>query len=77
MPFQCWTALTRGEQKHDTITRCPGAHIHPEYHYLTVRFQCEEFLVLAHMLADAVAHLQGISLKMANYLTVSKSYVTF
>ncbi len=54
-----WTRLARGEQESDTITRCPGGHIHLDYGNFTVRFQRDEFLAFARMVAEATAHLTG------------------
>ena len=77
LPFQGWTFLARGEQEHNTIARCPGGHIHLDYSNLTARFQCNEFLAFAHMVAEAAARLQGVPPNMVNHWVVSKSSITF
>ena len=77
MPSPGWTFLARGEQENDTIARCPGGHIHVDYGNLTVRFQRDEFLAFARMVAEAAARLQGVSPKMADHRIVSKPSVTF
>jgi len=77
LPSPGWTFLAHGEHESNTIARCPGGHIHVDYGYLTVRFQRDEFLAFARMVAEAVMHLQGISPNLADHRIVSKSSVTF
>ena len=76
MPSPGWTFLARGEQENDAITRCPAGLIHVDYGNLTVRFQRDEFLALARMVADAAMHLQGVSPSVA-HLIVSRFSVIF
>ncbi len=54
-----WQFLARGQQKGDSITRCPGGHIHLDYGSLTLRFDPDEFLRFANMVTEAAAHLKG------------------
>ncbi len=54
-----WQFLAHGETKGDSITRCPGGHIHLDYGALTLRFEAEEFLRFGNMVAEAAAHLRG------------------
>ena len=54
-----WTPLARGEQDSEAINRCPGGHIHLDYGNFTVRFQRDEFLAFARMVAMAAARLTG------------------
>jgi len=54
-----WTSLARGEHESDAINRCPGGHIHLDYGNFTVRFQRDEFLAFARMVAEAAARLTG------------------
>jgi hypothetical protein len=54
-----WTPLARGEQESDAINRCPGGHVHLDYGNFTVRFQRDEFLAFARMVAEASARLIG------------------
>jgi len=54
-----WTPLARGEQASDAINRCPGGHVHLDYGNFTVRFQRDEFLAFARMVAEASARLIG------------------
>lgn len=76
LPSPGWTFLARGEQENDSIARCPAGHIHVDYGNLTVRFQPDEFLAFARMVAEAAMHLQGVSPNVA-YLIFSKSSVNF
>lgn len=64
LPSPDWTFLARGQQENDSISRCPGGHIHLDYGNLTVRFHRDEFLAFARMVAEAAARLQGISPKV-------------
>ncbi len=77
LPSPGWTFLAHGEQENETIARCPGGHIHLDYSNLTVRFQRNEFLAFARMVAEAAARLQGVPPNMVNHWVVSKSSVTF
>ena len=77
LPFQGWTFLARGEQANDTMSRCPGGHIHLDYGYLTVRFKREEFLALARMVAEAVLRLQGVSTDSVHHLSIPNTPITF
>lgn len=52
-----WRLLSRGEQEHDEVSRCPAGHIHLDYGNLSVRFQPDEFLAFVQMLDEAAAHL--------------------
>ena len=54
-----WMRLARGEQENDLVSRCPAGHIHLDYGNLTIRFQSDEFLAFARMVAEAAACLQG------------------
>ncbi len=56
-----WQVLARGAEKSDSITRCPGGHIHLDYDNLTLRFSPDEFLLFANMVAEAAAHLKGVA----------------
>lgn len=77
LPHQAWTFLARGEQENDTIARCPGGHIHMDYGNLTVRFQNEEFMAFARMVAEAAMRLQGVSSNRFDHRFVSKPSFTF
>ena len=55
-----WTLLARGERENDAINRCPAGHIHLDYGNFSVRFQSDEFLAFARMVAEAAAHIQGL-----------------
>jgi len=77
LPSQGWMFLARGKQESETITRCPGGHIHLDYGNLTVRFHPEEFQIFARMVAQAAARLQGVSPNLADHGIISKSSVTF
>jgi hypothetical protein len=46
-----WTFLARGEQKNETITSCSAGHIHLDYVRLTIRFEQDEFLAFARIVA--------------------------
>ena len=76
LPFQGWTFLARGEQEDETISRCPSGHIHLDYGRLALRFERDEFLAFARMVADAAARLEGVSMNLSHLIT-SKSSVTF
>jgi len=76
-PSPGWTFLARGKQKDETISRCPAGHIHLDYGRLTLRFEQDEFLAFALMVAEAATRLRGVSPNMANHWIVSKSSVTF
>jgi hypothetical protein len=54
-----WRMLARGRVDADGISRCSGAHIHLDYDKLTVRFDPDEFLAFAQMVAEAAANLGG------------------
>ncbi len=54
-----WHFLARGPQGSDSITRCPGGHIHLDYGSLTLRFDPDEFLRFAKMVAEAATQLRG------------------
>ncbi len=54
-----WQMLARGQQEGDGISRCPGGHIHLDHGSLTLRFDADEFLAFAQMVAEAAAHLSG------------------
>lgn len=54
-----WLLLARGEQENDLVSRCPAGHVHLDYGNLTIRFQGDEFLAFARMVAEAAARLQG------------------
>lgn len=54
-----WMLLARGEQENDLVSRCPAGHVHLDYGNLTIRFQGDEFLAFASMVAEASARLQG------------------
>ena len=56
-----WTPLARGEQESNAINRCPGGHVHLDYGNFTVRFQRDEFLAFARMVAEAAARLTGVT----------------
>ena len=56
-----WQMLARGQQEGDGISRCPGGHIHLDQGNLTLRFDADEFLAFAQMVAEAAAHLHGVS----------------
>ncbi len=43
----------------DQINRCPAGHVHLNYDNFTVRFQPDEFLTFARMVAEAAARMQG------------------
>lgn len=60
-PLRGWTALARGEHENDLVARCPAGHIHLDYGNLTVRFQSDEFLAFARMVAEAAARIQGVT----------------
>jgi hypothetical protein len=77
LPSPGWTFLARGEQENDTIARCPGGHIHVDYGNLTVRFQRDEFLAFARMIAEAAVRPQGFFPKLSDHWIASKSSVTF
>lgn len=77
LPSRGWTFLARGVQENDTISRCPGGHIHLDYGNLTVRFQREDFLAFARMVAEAAMRLQGVSPSLTNHWIVSRPSVTF
>lgn len=72
-----WTFLARGKQEYDTISRCPAGHIHLDYGTLTLRFERDEFLAFARMVAEAAARLQGVLPNGADRRFVSKPSVTF
>lgn len=72
-----WAFLARGQQENDAISRCPGGHIHVDYGNHTVRFQPDEFLAFARMVAEAAERLEGVSAKMADHRIVSRPSVTF
>ena len=76
LPSPGWTFLARGEQENDAIARCPAGHIHLDYDNLTLRFERDEFLVFARMVAEAAARLQGVSPNIS-HLIISNSSVTF
>ncbi len=57
-----WEVLAHGQRESDSISRCPGGHIHLDYGKLTVRFDPDEFLTFARMVAEAAARLNGHSL---------------
>lgn len=77
LPSPGWTFLARGTQENDAISRCPAGHIHVDYGNHTVRFQREEFLAFARMVAEAAVRLEGVSPKMADYRVVFLPSVTF
>ncbi len=54
-----WRFLARGQGAGESITRCPGGHIHLDYGTLTLRFDPDEFVRFANMVAEAAAHLNG------------------
>jgi len=56
-----WTPLARGEHDSDAINRCPGGHVHLDYGNFSVRFQRDEFLAFARMVAMAAGRLTGTS----------------
>lgn len=76
LPPPSWVFLARGKREKDTISRCPEGHIHLDYGNLTLRFEPEEFLTVVRMVAEAAAHLQGISLNKT-HVHVPRSSVTF
>lgn len=77
LPSPGWTFLARGEKGSGMISRCPGSLIHMNYGNLTLRFQREEFLMFARMVAEATARLQGVSPNMADHRIVVKPSVAF
>jgi len=77
LPSPGWTFLARGNQEDETISRCPAGHIHLDFGRLTLRFEQDEFLVFALMVAEAATRLRGVSPNLANPLIVPKSSVTF
>ncbi len=54
-----WRRLARGRVDAHGISRCPGGHIHLDYDNLTLRFDSDEFLAFAQMVAEAAARLRG------------------
>ncbi len=54
-----WQFLARGKHESESITRCPGGHIHLDYGHLTLRFDPDEFLAFAKMVVEAAARLDG------------------
>lgn len=54
-----WRTLARGQKEGDTISRCPGGHIHLDYGNLTLRLDPEEFLGFAEMVSEAASLING------------------
>jgi hypothetical protein len=77
LPHPGWAFLARGEQENNLIARCPGGHIHLDYGNLTVRFQNEEFMAFARMVAEAATRLQGVSSYRFDHRWVFRPSVTF
>ena len=75
-PSRGWTFLARAEQENGTISRCPAGHIHLDYGNLTLRFEQDEFLAFARMVAEAAARLQGVSPNV-DHRIISRPSVTF
>lgn len=76
LPSPGWTFLARGEQENDTISRCPAGHIHLDYGNMTLRFERDEFLAVARMVAEAAARLEGGSSYISR-LMIYQSSVAF
>jgi len=73
-----WTVYARGEREHDRIARCPGGHIHLDYGNLTVRFQDDEFIAFALLIAKAAARVGGATrLQLLLALDDSESPATY
>ena len=52
-----WTQLARGEHNNDAVNRCPAGHVHLDYGNVTIRFERDEFLTFAQMVAAAANRL--------------------
>ncbi len=65
LPLPGWTLLARGEQENDMVARCPAGHIHLDYGNFTVRFQNDEFLAFARMVAEAAVRLDSRAARLA------------
>lgn len=59
-PLPGWTSLAQGWREGDSVSQCPGGHIHRDYGNLAVRMGGDEFLGLS-MVTEAMARLGGPS----------------
>lgn len=71
-PAPGWKFLARGKREFDIISICPEGHIHLDYGNLTLRFDRDEFLAVARMVAEAAEHLQGGAPKIPGNWSVSR-----